>query len=93
MKKIGEEDQWCWGQTIIIKANNATVCWEDFIERYDKKFLPERKVSPIQFPSIFSVLLPKFFSVAKATLQPPMSDKDVVILNQGCGYIQKDVVI
>ena len=33
------------------------------------------------------------FSVAKATLQPPMSTKDVVILNQGCGYIQKDVVI
>ena len=33
------------------------------------------------------------FSVAKATLQPPLSTKDVVILKQGCGYIQKDVVI
>ena len=35
----------------------------------------------------------KVLKVAKATLQPPMSTKDVVILNQGCGYIQKDVVI
>ena len=34
-----------------------------------------------------------FFSVAKATQEPPMSTKDVVILKQGCGYIQKDVVI
>ena len=33
------------------------------------------------------------FSVAKATLQPPLSTKDVVILKQGCSYIQKDVVI
>ena len=32
-------------------------------------------------------------SVAKATQEPPMSMKDVVILKQGCGYIQKDVVI
>ena len=38
-------------------------------------------------------VLPFEFSVAKATLQPPLSTKDVVILKQGCGYIQKDVVI
>ena len=33
------------------------------------------------------------FSVAKATLEVQMSAQDAVILKQGCGYIQKDVVI
>ena len=34
-----------------------------------------------------------WFSVAKATQEVQMSTQDAVILKQGCGYIQKDVVI
>ena len=37
--------------------------------------------------------LSMIFSVAKATLQPPMSYNGVVILKHGCGYIQNGVVI
>ena len=54
-----------------------------------------RKLSSIHF-YMWSL---EYFSFAKATLQPPMSIKDKVLLNHGCGYIaemwyiQKDVII
>ena len=40
-----------------------------------------------------AVLDEKDFSVAKATLESPISSEGVVILNLRCGYIENGVVI